>query len=59
MKKSVVPLEKLDQSKIHYEKFEKNFYFEHEDITALSQEKVSQILKDFDIKIKGKTIIQD
>uniref|UniRef100_A0A915JC65 RNA helicase n=1 Tax=Romanomermis culicivorax TaxID=13658 RepID=A0A915JC65_ROMCU len=52
-KKIIDPLPPIDHSTISYEKFEKNFYIEHEQIESLTNEKVNDLRKRLDLKVTG------
>merc|ERR1719234_1664490 len=51
--KHIDPLEALDHSTITYEKFEKNFYEEHPEITALSNIQVIDLQQKLGVKVSG------
>lgn len=54
--KFIDPLPPIDHSKIEYEKFEKNFYHEHEEIKALNQSQVDELRKKLGIRATGASI---
>ncbi len=51
--KIIDPLPPIDHSTIEYESFEKNFYNEHENIKALSNDQVDDLRKTLGIKVSG------
>ncbi|RNA22526.1 ATP-dependent RNA helicase DDX42 [Brachionus plicatilis] len=55
-KKFIDPLPPIDHSQIDYEKFDKNFYHEHEEIKALDQKQVDELRKKLDIRVTGASI---
>ncbi|CAH1105818.1 unnamed protein product [Psylliodes chrysocephalus] len=52
-KKIIDPLPPIDHSEINYEPFEKVFYQEHEEIEALTGEKLKELRKTLDINVTG------
>lgn len=55
-KKFIDPLPPIDHSQIEYEKFEKNFYHEHEEIKALTQNQVDELRKKLGIRVNGASV---
>uniref|UniRef100_A0A6G1S5H1 RNA helicase n=1 Tax=Aceria tosichella TaxID=561515 RepID=A0A6G1S5H1_9ACAR len=53
IKREVEPLPPIDHSKIAYEKFEKIFYREHEEISKLSDEQTKDLRAKLEIKVSG------
>lgn len=53
IKREVEPLPPIDHSKIAYEKFEKIFYREHEEISKLSDEQTNELRAKLEIKVSG------
>jgi ATP-dependent RNA helicase DDX42 len=51
--KIIDPLPPIDHSTIDYEPFEKNFYNEHEEISALSAEQSEELRRKLGIKVSG------
>lgn len=51
--KIIDPLPPIDHSQIQYDKFEKNFYQEHDEIKAISGEQVNELRKTLGIKVTG------
>lgn len=51
--KIIDPLPPVDHSQIQYEKFEKNFYHEHDEIKALTNQKVNELRQTLGIKVSG------
>ena len=54
-KKMIEPLPVIYHSEIDYPDFEKNFYKEHEAITALSEQEVQSLRAKLNIKVSGFT----
>src|SRR5690606_36327491 len=52
-KKSIEPLPPIDHSKIEYEKIEKNFYNEAEEVSAMNPLEINKIRKEKDIRVRG------
>lgn len=52
-KKIIDPLPPIDHSEIEYKPFVKNFYQEHPEIQSLSNNKVKELLKKFDLTVNG------
>lgn len=52
-KKYIDPLPPIDHSQIEYDKFEKNFYQEHDDIKELTNAQVDDLRKTLGIKVSG------
>ena len=53
MKKVIDPLSPIDHSEIEYEKFEKNFYVEHDEILHLSPFEVENLRRKLGLKVSG------
>lgn len=53
LKKIIDPLPPIDHSLISYEPYERNFYTVHEEISALSKEKVAELRAALGIKVTG------
>ena len=51
--KNIDPLEALDHSKVEYEKFVKNFYEEHPDISGLNKIQQLDLLQKLNVKVSG------
>lgn len=51
--KIIDPLPTMDHSEITYQEFEKNFYTAHDEIAALSDEKVAELREKLGIKVTG------
>jgi ATP-dependent RNA helicase DDX42 len=51
--KIIDPLPPIDHSQIEYEKFEKNFYHEHDEIKSMTNEKLNELRKMLGIKVSG------
>ena len=49
--KMIDPLPTIDHREIDYERFNKNFYIEHEEIAALTSDKVDELRKKLDIRV--------
>ncbi|OZJ04808.1 hypothetical protein BZG36_02351 [Bifiguratus adelaidae] len=52
-KKEIEPLPRVDHSEIDYLDFEKNFYEEHPDIAALTDDRVVEIRKKLNMHVSG------
>ena len=52
-KKHIDPLPPVDHSAITYSSFEKNFYEEHEEIKALTLDKVDELRQTLGLKVSG------
>eukprot|EP01035_Chromulina_nebulosa_P019302 gene19302-25163_t len=55
-KEIIQPLPQIDHSTINYIKFRKNFFKEHSDIKAMSDEQINQIRKDLNVTLLGTDI---
>ena len=51
--KIIDPLPPIDHTQIQYDKFEKNFYQEHEEIKLMSNEQANDLRKTLGIKVSG------
>ncbi|KAL9967663.1 hypothetical protein ACROYT_G025930 [Oculina patagonica] len=51
--KIIVPLPAVDHFEIDYPTFEKNFYFEHEEIAKLTEHEVQDLRKKLGMKVSG------
>ena len=52
-KKVIDPLPPVDHSTIQYQPFEKNFYEEHDDIKAQSDDKLAELVQTLGLKVTG------
>ena len=53
--KMIDPLPAIDHRDIDYARFNKNFYVEHEEITAMSADKVNELRDKLGIRVSVKT----
>jgi len=53
MKKTIDPLPPIDHSEIDYERFEKNFYVEHQEIQHLSPFEVESLRRKLGLRVSG------
>lgn len=55
-KKEIEPLARVDHDSISYQEIEKNFYEEHQDITALDETRVAAIRQELGLHVSGHDI---
>eukprot|EP00347_Sterkiella_histriomuscorum_P009775 403339941 len=55
-KKGIQALNTLDHTQIEYDSFEKNFYQEHPDITAMSFEDVNYTRRQLQVRVQGERV---
>ena len=55
-KHGIVPLERIDHSKISYKPYTKNFYAEHPNLEATTTEEINQMRKEKLIFVKGELV---
>ena len=55
-KHGIVPLERIDHSKLVYKPYTKNFYAEHPDVEAMTVEQVNQVRREKQIFVKGELV---
>lgn len=55
-KQGIRPLDRVDHTKILHKPFFKNFYFEHPDLSALTEDDVNSLRKRYQIYVRGELV---